>query len=280
MRPSAYRPAKTDNPQPIAPCQYRKRLDKSSNVDRAGGPGGGLTSRAGAERPRPGHHPKEDAMHIPAIPGIPSAYLPEPAQVPPFVTTAEDLRRWCVCFALTRQHVGYDSPTSPARCTPRTFRRTRPPPHNRANFQKNSGNSPTPHPQPSDRIGPATATLSRRRRRASHALPNPADLAVPSTPLVAPASGARSRPPRRCGSLTRAPGRAVLRRARAPHPHRRIADRSGRRPEHALERRAGIRGSSRRGRGARSRALVLGQNARLRCRELGIGQGTAPMQLR
>ncbi len=49
-------------------------------------------------------------MHIPAIPGIPSAYLPEPGQVPPFVTTAEDLRRWCVCFALTRQHVGYDSP--------------------------------------------------------------------------------------------------------------------------------------------------------------------------
>jgi len=47
---------------------------------------------------------------ITAIPGIPDDYLPSPDQIPPFVRTPEQLRRWCVCFALTRQHVGFDSP--------------------------------------------------------------------------------------------------------------------------------------------------------------------------
>ena len=49
-------------------------------------------------------------MRIPSIDGIPDTYMPERSQIPPFVKTAEDLRRWCACFALTRQQVGYDSP--------------------------------------------------------------------------------------------------------------------------------------------------------------------------
>ena len=50
-------------------------------------------------------------MDIPAITGVPPDYMPQPAQIPPFVRTPEQLRRWSVCFALTRQHVGFDSPT-------------------------------------------------------------------------------------------------------------------------------------------------------------------------
>lgn len=54
---------------------------------------------------------KNAMWNIPAITGIPNSYMPQASQIPPFIRSAEDLRRWCVCFALTRQHVGYDSPT-------------------------------------------------------------------------------------------------------------------------------------------------------------------------
>ena len=49
-------------------------------------------------------------MNIPAITGVPNTFMPEPSQIPPFVRSAEDLRRWCVCFALSRRILGYDSP--------------------------------------------------------------------------------------------------------------------------------------------------------------------------
>lgn len=49
-------------------------------------------------------------MNIPTINGIPNTYMPEAAQVPPFIRSAEDLRRWCACFALGRRVLGYDSP--------------------------------------------------------------------------------------------------------------------------------------------------------------------------
>jgi hypothetical protein len=49
-------------------------------------------------------------MDIPTVQGIPTACMPRAEQIPPFVRTPEDLRRWSVCFALSRRVLGYDSP--------------------------------------------------------------------------------------------------------------------------------------------------------------------------
>ena len=49
-------------------------------------------------------------MNIAPITGIPNTYLPQASQVPPFVRTPEQLRRWCACFALSRRVLGFDSP--------------------------------------------------------------------------------------------------------------------------------------------------------------------------
>lgn len=49
-------------------------------------------------------------MNTPTIPGIPESYMPEASQIPPYVQTPEQLRRWGVAFALTRRILGFDSP--------------------------------------------------------------------------------------------------------------------------------------------------------------------------
>ena len=50
------------------------------------------------------------APTITPISGIPTEYMPQPSQVPPYVQTPEELRRWSACFALTRRILGFDSP--------------------------------------------------------------------------------------------------------------------------------------------------------------------------
>ena len=49
-------------------------------------------------------------MDIAPIVGIPNDFLPQPEQIPPYVQTPEELRRWSACFAVTRRTLGYDSP--------------------------------------------------------------------------------------------------------------------------------------------------------------------------